>query len=231
MLPELLIADVELLLGSHEHAILLNGVFVGGQQERKDLLRLGLNPVAATRKIDDEAALEVRNGSGGLVKQRGLNAIEEELRIVRLGEVVIRLGSKSLENMFRVRERGEENDGNGPGLGLALESVAHAIAIEFRHVDVTDDQVRPVRGDCAQGFAAIFDDPNLMAVLLEQHFQGKRLGHAVLGHEDGGGLRQGASAWGVRDVLVLHSHSATALAVKVEGKIEAFLPGDAGFIA
>jgi hypothetical protein len=81
------------------------------------------------------------------VSQKHLRADEQLLGVEGLAQVVVRPGRDATELRVSIVRRGEDDDRDKASQWVRLELLAHRDAIEPRHVDVEQDQVRLVRRD------------------------------------------------------------------------------------
>jgi hypothetical protein len=73
----------------------------------------------------------------------------------RLGEEVIRPRFDPQEFVGFIPQRGDQDDRHQAGLGARLEPAADRIAVQRRHHDVQEDQVRGSGGDLRQGLQPV----------------------------------------------------------------------------
>ncbi len=116
---------------------------------------------------------------GGFFVEAGGDGGEEFLHRVGLGEVVIGTEAHGVALVLATGDAGEEDEGDGGGLGVLLESGEGLVAVHVRHLDVTDDEVGRVFAGEFEAFASVSGAESLIAAGLEQ-FCGERLHRRIV---------------------------------------------------
>ena len=75
--------------------------------------------------------------------------------IARLGDIVHPAGGEASRLVLELVQGGEEDHRDRSGSRIGLEPFAHLEAVQTRHADVEQDQVRPQRGGQAQASGAV----------------------------------------------------------------------------
>ena len=77
-----------------------------------------------------------------LLAQHRSHARQQRPVLERLGQIVVAAGVQSLDDISRIGFRGDKDDRNRPQRNVLLEHAHDADAIELRHHDVEQDQIR-----------------------------------------------------------------------------------------
>jgi len=184
LLLEFVVEGIEFLLGSNEFAVLLDGVFVCGEEEVEHLPAVGGDEVMLSFEGHFEAGVGFDAVRHAAIDQERLDAVEQIFRVVGFSEVVIGVAFEPFEDAGGVGESGEEDDGDGGAIGVGFESEAHFIPVHDGHVDVAEDHIGRVCAGEFEGFCAIGGDGGVVAVVLEELFKNERLGWAILDDEN-----------------------------------------------
>ena len=120
----------------------------------------------------------------------GADAGEDFARLRRFGHVVDGARREALDLVGGLGERGHEDDGDVARFGLRLEAAAGLNAVEVRHEDVHQDQVRLVFGRQAQRARAVRGGHDPVAVARDdvaEHLEA----HGIVVHQQDGHLAFG----------------------------------------
>jgi hypothetical protein len=94
----------------------------------------------------------------------GINDGVEHVEIDWLDDVIVRSQASPLQLIFTIGLRGQENEWNVPELRLDLvQAFEHLKSRHYRHVDVTQHEVRPVLDNRGKTFGAAISDDRLEA--------------------------------------------------------------------
>ena len=87
--------------------------------------------------------------------QQGLHPAEEVVGLVGLGDVVVGPGIEPADDVDRIGESGEQDEGHSPQGGIGLHRLAEVVAGGHRHLDIRDDDVGPPLPGHLQGRLAV----------------------------------------------------------------------------
>ena len=102
----------------------------------------------------------------------------------RLGQIVVAAGVQSLDHVPRIGFRGYKDDRDRSQRGILLEHAHDADAVELRHHDVEQDQIRLEAAGFRKPLFAIRGGRHLVAVRLEAHAQDFEIFRRVVDREN-----------------------------------------------
>src|SRR6476661_1111821 len=112
-----------------------------------------------------------------------LHGLQQLVLGERLGEVVLRPHHAATRLVEHAVLGGQHHHRDTGELGIALDDGAGLVAIETRHEDVAEDQVRLVVVDLGQRIETVFGQHHFVAALLQKDFGAAADRVAVIDHQ------------------------------------------------
>ena len=108
------------------------------------------------------------------------------LRRKRLGQVVVGTCCHALAHVAAVLQRGQQNHGGFGQRIVVAHLIQHLEAVQKRHLDIADDQVRLVLANQRQSLGTVFCSHDLVALFF-QHLADQQAGaRIIINHHDQG---------------------------------------------
>ena len=116
--------------------------------------------------------------------QEGLHAAEEVVGLIGLGDIVVGPGIESADDVDRIGEGGEQDEGHRPQRRIGLHRLAEVVASGHRHLDIRDDDVRSPLPGHLQSRLAVLRPADGMAGIGEPLLQNPRLHPTVFSNQN-----------------------------------------------
>ena len=124
--------------------------------------------------------------------QQRLDPRHQRLLVDRLGQIFVGPGIKPFDYVARFGLGRHQNDRRERQRRVRLDPPADFDAVELRHHDVEQNEVRPMLARDRQRLLAVARMQHLIAVRLQPRRQNIAIGLVVVGDQDAGGVVHGA---------------------------------------
>ena len=138
-----------------------------------------------------------------LLAQHRAHACEQRPVLEGLGQIVVAAGVQPLDHVPRVGFRGDKNDRDRSQRVVRLEHAHHADAVELRHHDVEQDQIRLEVSRFREALFTIRGGFHCVAVRLETHAQDLEVFRRIVDRKNARRIVQGPVSFrkGTRESL------------------------------
>src|SRR5580692_4527479 len=116
--------------------------------------------------------------------QEGVDLRQQLARTVGLGDVVIAAGGARLFLVAGQRVRRHHNDRDRLELGIGLDPPRRLVAVEHRHLDIHQNQIRPVRFRRGDALRAVFGFDEVEADAGQEVAQNLPVFHLIFHHQN-----------------------------------------------
>jgi hypothetical protein len=163
---------------------LLHGVLERGKQEIQNLLPVRVDRMTFASEVYLDARLPRAALAGFSVGQHIVNPFQEILLVIGLRQIVVRSRMQPPNDIFRIREGAEQDDGNVLQRLVTLDLMTQFVAIQLGHFNVADHQRRFALADQRQPFGTISGNGHRKTVLHERPPEQGRLYRTIFHNQD-----------------------------------------------
>ena len=125
-----------------------------------------------------------RRGGALRAGDEALHALDEQLRVVRLGNKGVRVALEGADHVVRIGQRGQKDDRHVGEVRVTADGPAEFVAVHFRHDDVRDDQLRARFPSDGQGLPSVPCAQDLGPPLLDRPLEQSQADGIVIDDED-----------------------------------------------